>query len=54
MEEPLDRINPDAAKYFPEIRKLVLAGKIREAQKLELLHCLEHLRANGHIRPCVM
>ena len=33
---PLDRINPDAAKYFPEIRKLVLEGKIREAQKLEL------------------
>lgn len=51
---PLDRINPDAAKYFPEIRKLVLEGKIREAQKLELLHCLEHLRANGRIRPCVM
>ena len=33
---PIDRINPDAAKYFPEIRKLVLEGKIREAQKLEL------------------
>lgn len=33
---PLDRINPDAGKYFQEIRKLVLEGKIQEAQKLEL------------------
>lgn len=33
---PLNRINPDAKKYFPEIRRLILAGKIQEAQKLEL------------------
>lgn len=35
--KPLDRINPDAAKYLPEIRRLLRAGKIAEAEKLTML-----------------
>lgn len=32
--ERRNRLNPDAVKNFPEVRKLVLAGKIKEAEEL--------------------
>ena len=31
---PQNRINPSAKEYLPKIRKLILCGKIREAQEL--------------------
>ncbi len=34
---PVDRNNPDAYKYLPEIRRLIFAGEIRKAEKLALL-----------------
>src|SRR5690606_14528593 len=34
---PVDRNNPDALKYLPEIRRLVFAGEIRKAERLALL-----------------
>lgn len=33
---PIDRINPDAAKHFPEIRRLIKEGKIEEAEELSV------------------
>ena len=27
---PVDRINPDARRYLPEIRRLILAGEIKK------------------------
>ena len=33
---PIDRINPDASKYFPEIRRLIKEGKIEEAEELSV------------------
>ena len=51
---PLDRINPDAAKYFPEIRNWCWKERSGKLRNWNFLHCLEHLRANGRIRPCVM
>ena len=33
---PVDRNNPDALTYLPEIRRLLFAGKIRQAEKLAL------------------
>ena len=55
MEDRLTASIRTRRSISPEIRKLVLEGKIREAQKLELFALvLEHLRANGRIRPCVM
>ena len=32
--EKRDRINPEAAKAVPEVRRLLLAGKAREAEEL--------------------
>lgn len=34
--KPLDRINPDARKYLPKIRKLLREGRIPEAERLSL------------------
>jgi alpha-L-fucosidase 2 len=34
---PRDRNNPDAAKVLPEIRRLIFAGKPREAERLAVL-----------------
>ncbi|NLY88071.1 MAG: glycoside hydrolase family 95 protein [Firmicutes bacterium] len=34
---PVDRNNPDALKYLPEIRRLIFAGEIHKAEKLALL-----------------
>jgi alpha-L-fucosidase 2 len=34
---PVDRNNPDALKYLPEIRRLIFAGEIRKAERLALL-----------------
>lgn len=31
---PMNRNNPDALKYLPEIRRLIFAGRIRDAQEL--------------------
>lgn len=33
---PIDRINPDAPKHFPEIRRLIKEGKIEEAEELSV------------------
>ncbi len=33
---PIDRINSDAAKHFPEIRRLIKEGKIEEAEELSV------------------
>lgn len=33
---PIDRINPDASKHFPEIRRLIKEGKIEEAEELSV------------------
>ena len=33
---PSDRNNPDALKYLPEIRRLLFAGKLKEAERLSL------------------
>lgn len=34
---PVDRINPDARRYLPEIRRLILAGEIKKAEQLAIL-----------------
>ena len=34
---PVDRNNPDALKYLPEIRRLIFAGEIQKAERLALL-----------------
>ncbi len=34
---PINRINKDAAKYLPEIRKLIHSGNISEAEQLSLM-----------------
>lgn len=33
---PIDRLNPDAREYFPQIRRLIKEGKIQEAEELEV------------------
>jgi len=33
---PVDRINPDARRYLPEIRRLILAGEIKKAEQLAI------------------
>jgi alpha-L-fucosidase 2 len=35
--EPVDRNNPDALKYLPEIRKLLSEGKIKEAEQMAVM-----------------
>lgn len=34
---PRDRVNPDAAAHMPEIRRLMRAGRVREAERLAVL-----------------
>ena len=34
---PRDRHNPDALKHLPDIRRLIFAGKLREAERLASL-----------------
>ena len=34
--KPLNRINPDALKYLPQIRNLIRQGNIAEAEELSL------------------
>ena len=31
---PMDRVNPDSLKILPKVRKLILEGSIREAERI--------------------
>ena len=35
---PMDRVNPDSLKILPKVRKLILEGSIREAERLMRYH----------------
>ncbi len=48
---PQDRNNPDALKYLPEIRKLILEGNIDEAQKLSVFALSGTPETQRHYEP---
>lgn len=46
-----DRNNPDALKYLPQIRKLLMEGKLTEAEKLSLMAQSGTPDTQGHYEP---
>jgi len=48
---PRDRNNPDALEYLPEIRRLILEGKVIEAQELANLTLAGLPEAESHYEP---
>lgn len=47
----MDRINEDAQKYLPEIRRLILQGKVKKAEKLATLALSATPSSQGHYEP---
>lgn len=48
---PMERLNPDAPKYLPEIRKLILEGNVKKAEKLAALALSATPSSQGHYEP---
>ncbi|WAM33372.1 glycoside hydrolase family 95 protein [Caldicellulosiruptor morganii] len=48
---PMERINPDAKKYLPRIRELILKGEVKEAEKLALYALTATPPSQGHYEP---
>lgn len=46
-----ERNNPDALKYLPKIRKLLIEGKLKEAERLSLLAQSGTPETQGHYEP---